>query len=157
MSLDILRRQIHMAAYVTAKNTDGITHDESLVRLLGDDGSNINWTVGHVVFVRCQLLRHLGQPSVWTPEEWRPYARGSAPSPELMPFDEVRRAFDLSQERFLAGLGTLTEERMATMVPGPNGEESLGSLVGTIIGHDLYHLGQLGVLRRVVGKEGVIK
>jgi uncharacterized damage-inducible protein DinB len=158
MSLDVFRAQLQLAAYVANKNTADITHEESLLRVLGDDGSSMNWILGHIVAVRCRLLPALGQESVWSAEQQRPYARGSAPGPDVYPFDEIRTAFEETQKRFLAGLETLTPEKLAALVPGANGEPApLAQLIATIIVHDGYHLGQTGVLRRLAGKSGAVK
>jgi uncharacterized damage-inducible protein DinB len=59
-----------------------------------------------------------------------------------------------------AGLSTLTAEAMgqpAPFSPSGNPDETVGSLVATVIFHQAYHSGQTGVLRRVSGKKGAIK
>jgi uncharacterized damage-inducible protein DinB len=62
--------------------------------------------------------------------------------------------------RFDAGLAALPEERLAERVPmSPTGNpnETVGTMLATIVQHQAYHSGQLGVLRRVAGKPGAIK
>jgi uncharacterized damage-inducible protein DinB len=48
------------------------------------------------------------------------------------------------------------EERVAQSPTG-NPNESLGSLLATVMFHQAYHAGQLGILRRIVGKPGAIR
>ncbi|HEX9985228.1 MAG TPA: DinB family protein [Thermoanaerobaculia bacterium] len=158
MSLEVFRAQLQLAAYVAQSNTADITHEESLLRVLGDDGSSMNWVLGHVVAIRSRLLPALGQEPVWSSEQQRPYTRGSAPGPDIYPFHEIRIAFDESQKRFLAGLESLTPQKLAAPMPGPNGEPApLANLIATIVVHDSYHLGQTGILRRLAGKPGAVK
>jgi uncharacterized damage-inducible protein DinB len=151
--------QFRFNAFIAATNTAGVTHEESLV--CAPNGHNMNWVFGHVVSVRCALLPGLGQESPWSLEQARTYRRGMAmeDATQHLPFEEIVRAFDLTQERILAGLETLTEEDLAKPAPfnpGPQ-PQTLGSLLSVITLHDAYHLGQTGILRKVCGKEGAIR
>jgi uncharacterized damage-inducible protein DinB len=69
-------------------------------------------------------------------------------------------ARDTQSERLQAGLASLTPEALEQPMPGPdsNGEltETLRSLLTIILFHQIYHAGQMGVLRRIVGKPGAI-
>lgn len=151
--------QFGFNGFIAAKNTAGVTHEESLVA--APNGHNMNWVLGHVVAVRCRFLPGVGQESPWTEEQARPYRRGIPfeDATEHLPFEEVVRAFDLTQERILAGLAAVTEEELekpAPFSPGPQAE-TLGSLLATMTIHDAYHLGQTGILRKVCGKEGALR
>jgi uncharacterized damage-inducible protein DinB len=147
------------SGFVAATNTAGVTHEESLIP--APNGHNMNWVFGHVVAVRCRFLPGLGRESPWTEEQARPYRRGIPleEATQHLPFGEIARAFEITQERILASLATLTEEDLAKPAPfnpGPQ-PETIGSLLTTIPMHDSYHLGQLGILRKVSGKEGAIR
>jgi hypothetical protein len=45
----------------------------------------------------------------------------------------------------------------APFSPTGNPDETVGSLLAAISFHEAYHVGQTGLLRRVVGREGVVK
>jgi uncharacterized damage-inducible protein DinB len=155
---EVVASQFRSSAYIAAKNTAGITHEESLIA--APNGHNMNWVLGHLVAIRCSFLRALGQESPWTDEQIRPYRRGIpfAEATEHLPFDEILRAFDVTQERMIAGLQSLTEEDLRKPSPESGGEpETLASLLPTMAVHDLYHLGQTGILRKICGKEGAIR
>ena len=157
---DTLAVQFRMNQFIARANLDGITDEESLVRAV-ETGNHLNWLVGHVVATRCLLLPSLGQESVWSDEQLRLYKRGSSGAVDagFLPFDEVVRAFDATQDRILAGIASLSEEDFAKPAPfSPGGgPETLGTLLMKSTVHEGYHLGQTGILRRVVGKQGAIK
>ncbi|MBU1676531.1 DinB family protein, partial [bacterium] len=55
---------------------------------------------------------------------------------------------------------SLTEDRLdepAPFSPGNDETETVGSLLAGLAFHESYHCGQLGLLRRLLGKDGVIK
>src|SRR6185436_13424376 len=134
--------QFRFNGFIAAKNTGGVTHEESLVA--APNGHNMNWVLGHVVAVRCRFLPGLNQESPWSEETARPYRRGIPfeDATAHLPFDEIVAAFNTTQERILAGLEPLTDEDLAKPAPfspGPQ-PETLGSLLATITLHDAYHL-----------------
>jgi len=160
MIADILTTQFRMNQYIAGVNLDGITDEESRVRAI-PTGNHLNWLVGHIVATRCAVLPSLHQEPVWGEDVVRMYRRGSsgAADANYLPFDEVVRAYHTTQERMLAGIASLTEEELAAPAPfSPGGgPETLGSLLTKATVHEGYHLGQTGILRRVVGKPGAIK
>jgi hypothetical protein len=160
MLAETLTTQFRMNQYIAGVNLDGITDEESRVRAI-PTGNHLNWLVGHIVATRCAVLPSLHQEPVWGEDVVRMYRRGSdgASDANYLPFDEVVRAYHVTQERILAGIASLTEEELAAPAPfSPGGgPETLGSLLTKATVHEGYHLGQTGILRRVVGKPGAIK
>ena len=160
MLAETLTTQFRMNQYIAGRNLDGVTHEESLIRAV-ETGNHLNWLVGHVVATRCALLPALHQASPWGAEEMRLYQHGSsgAVNADYLPFDEVVRAFNTTQERIVEGMASLTDEELAAPAPfSPGGgPETLGSLLTKSTVHEGYHLGQTGILRRVIGKPGAIR
>ncbi|HET7434803.1 MAG TPA: DinB family protein [Thermoanaerobaculia bacterium] len=161
MSLaETLTTQFTMTRFIATANLAGITHEESIVRAAGG-GNSINWVLGHVIATRCDVIPALHQPAPWSDAETRLYRRGMAlaAEPEYLPLDELRRAFEESQTSLLAGIATTSEEQFAANAPfNPGGQpETLGSLLMKIAIHEAYHLGQTGILRRMLGKPGAIR
>ncbi len=156
----ILATQFRMNQFIVRANVDGITHEESLIRAV-PGGNNMNWTLGHVVATRSDLMAALGRQPVWDDSRTRLYRRGMAAAehPEHLPFDEVVRAFHASQDRLVEGISSLTDEDLAAPAPfSPGGgPETLGGLLTKSAIHEAYHLGQTGILRRVAGKSGAIR
>ena len=159
--IEVFRKQVQMAHAVVRMNTEGVTHEESLIQPR-PNGNCLNFVLGHLLNVYDQALPLLGQEPVLGSATGR-YKRGSPPltdAAEALPFGELLAAWDTASERFGAGLGTLTPEAMERPMPGPNsgGEltETVRSLLATILFHQAYHAGQTGVLRRIAGKRGAI-
>jgi uncharacterized damage-inducible protein DinB len=160
--LEVLRGQMKMVNSVVRRNLGGITHEESLTAP-GTGGNCCNWVLGHLVNSNEQMLEMLGQPAVLEEETLRRYRRGS---PELhdraeaLPLEKLLAAWEESCVRIDAGLGSMSQERFdapAPFSPRNKADETIGSLLTVIVFHQAYHAGQLGVLRRVTGKEGAIK
>jgi uncharacterized damage-inducible protein DinB len=160
MLAETLTTQFGMNQYIAGRNLDGVTHEESLIRAV-ETGNHLNWLIGHVVATRCALLPSLHQESVWGEEQMRLYQHGSsgAVNADYLPFDEIVRAFHSTQERIVAGVASLTDEELAAPAPfSPGGgPETLGGLLTKSTVHEGYHLGQTGILRRVIGKPGAIR
>jgi uncharacterized damage-inducible protein DinB len=71
----------------------------------------------------------------------------------------VRVDFAATQDPLHAGLADLTDAAVAA--PAPFGlagrkDETVGSLLVGLAFHEAYHAGQVGMLRRLLGKPGAI-
>jgi hypothetical protein len=64
------------------------------------------------------------------------------------------------QEPLVRAIGGMSDELLAGKPPRnltSDPDETVGSNLATFVFHESYHVGQTGVLRRVAGKQGVIK
>jgi hypothetical protein len=154
--------QLQLCAYVLDKNIQDVSHEESLTSV-ENGGSCLNWVLGHVIRTRDLALASMGQTPLFPIEEFNAYddRGGSQFGPETaLPFDELKRRFQATQERLLGVINNMSSEAMAarpqrSLTGDPN--ETVGSNLATFVFHESYHVGQTGVLRRVSGKPGVIK
>jgi hypothetical protein len=143
-------------------NTAGVTQEESLVQPQ-PDGNCLNWVVGHLVCIYNNAVPLLGQEPVMDKQLLARYDRGSAPitsAAEALPLSQLLQAWDQLAARVDAGLAGLTPEYLeqpAPFSPSGNPDETVRSLLTTVLFHQAYHSGQTGVLRRVAGHEGAIK
>jgi hypothetical protein len=161
--VEVFRKQARMAHVVLRRNTEGLTHEDSLIQPQ-PDGNCLNFVVGHLMSVYDQALGLVGQEPVLGVEALKRYMRGSPPlrdPAEAMDFHELLAAWDTASERFDAGLATLTPEVMERPMPGPDSKgeltETVRSLLAVILFHQTYHVGQTGLLRRIAGREGAIR
>ena len=151
-----------MIAWVVGQNLDGVDHGASLVAPQ-PGGNCINWVLGHLVEVYESVLPMLGQERVLDEGALARYARGTEPlteAAEALPLDDLRGAWAEATARFAAGLEGLEEDaldRPAPFSPGDDPDETVGSLLLTVLFHQIYHAGQLGLLRRLVGLDGAIR
>jgi len=149
--LKLLFQYNHYAIGVNARD---LTHEESLLE--AHPGANsANWVLGHIVHNRHLILTLVGEKPVWSEQEGEPYKRGSQPigRQSAKNYPDLLQAFDLSQQRLMAGLSRLPDEKLGKV----SDKESLGRKLAFLQFHEAYHAGQLGILRRVAGKPGAIK
>jgi hypothetical protein len=157
-----LRHQSELTRIVVGLNADGISHEDSLVQPR-PGGNCFNWVLGHLVAIYGEALPLLGQQPVRPREELSCYARGAKPitnASDALRLEDLETWWEESCRRFDAGLAALPEGRLderAPFSPGNDPTETVGSLLATLVFHQAYHSGQLGVLRRVAGKPGAIK
>jgi uncharacterized damage-inducible protein DinB len=119
--------------------------------------------LGHLLWTYEGVLPLLGREPVLPRGAVERYARRGAPlaeGEEPMPLAELQAAWDRAADRVDQGLASLADEaldRPAPFSPSDNPNETVGSLIATVLFHQTYHSGQLGVLRRVAGKAGAIR
>ena len=136
-------------------NLDGITHEDSLVQP-HPFGNCINWIMGHLVGQRSTILTMVGEQPIWGEAEIAMYKRGAPPitdGAKALPFDRIMADLDRSQELLVPALARLTENQLS--VADERG--TLADKLGFLQFHEAYHAGQIGLLRRLVGKEGKIQ
>ncbi len=140
---------------VVHRNLSDIGEEESL-RPPPGGGNCINWVFGHVVGTRQVVLRLAGAESWWDDERARTYSAGedASWSPErALSLEALLADYDRSQQLLAGALAGLSGEALAA--PGFFG--TVGDTLAFLQFHEGYHAGQLGILRRVLGKPGVIK
>lgn len=141
--------------FTLKRNSEGVSHEESL-RAPEPAGNCLNWVLGHIVVHRNIILGLVSEPPVWSKEESEPYDRGSAPfteSSRVRPLADILAALERSQERLLPRLRGMTETDLAAPAEGG----TLGNRLAFFYFHEAYHAGQVGLLRRLAGKEGAIR
>jgi uncharacterized damage-inducible protein DinB len=156
----VLRQQAQATRRVVQRNVDGLTQEDSLVQP-APGGNCLNWVVGHLVDVYNQVLPLLGQKPVGEEGAFKRYARGTPPlenPAEALDFQDLLAAWDDASDRIDAGLASVTSEMLEKSVQGPtnNPNETVRTLLPTILFHQAYHAGQTGLLRRIAGKPGAI-
>lgn len=141
------------------RNLAGITHDESMQIPHGTD-NGINWILGHLIATRARMLTFLGAEPFWTAEQIELY------QPES-------RARFLQQPAALEELQTALRQSLANLESGlaafesrfgeSTGRKPLFGDVETALHrtmylacHEAYHAGQIGLIRRLLGKPGAL-
>jgi uncharacterized damage-inducible protein DinB len=157
----VLRYQNQLTRQVLHMNLQDVSHADSLVRP-DPAGNSLNWIVGHLLCVYNNVLPGVGQAPVMLAERLKLYDRGSKPiaDDEALEFSALQSSLDEAITRFDAGLAGLSAEALdakSPFSPTNNPEETVRSLMGTVLFHQAYHSGQTGILRRVIGKPGAIR
>jgi uncharacterized damage-inducible protein DinB len=160
--IELWRLQARMARDVVNINTHGLTHEESLVEPR-PGGNRLNWVLGHLLSTYDGFLPLLRQEPVIGAAALQRFARGAPPlenPADAIDFAQLLAAWNQASERVDAGLASLDHEILDRPVPNsPSGnpDETIRSLITTIMFHQAYHAGQTGVLRRIAGREGAIQ
>jgi hypothetical protein len=144
MNETLLAQQFELNHHVAHANLEGISHEESLVHP-APAGNCLNWVLGHVVATRNVLMDILGEGPVWSLAEAEPYQRGARPpldAARAIPLADILAAFDRSQDTLRRRLPSASPDDLLT--------------VARLSFHESYHLGQCGLLRRLLGKHGAI-
>ena len=159
--VEVFRSAARITQQVLHMNVQDLTQEESLIQPQ-PAGNCVNWVVGHVLTVYNEVLPLVGQKPVMDREELKRYKRGAEPlkdGAEALPLTGLLAALDQAVERVDGGLATLTPEQLearAPMSPRNDPNETVRSLLTLVSFHQAYHAGQLGLLRRIVGKKGAI-
>lgn len=153
--------QLQFAQWAAMRNLEGVSHEDSVVRP-ANGANDSNWVLGHVIAVRNKVMAAVGEAPIWDDARVAPYlAESTNDTAARIPLDELRAAFATTHERLTAGIARLDEhalQQKAPFSPGKsNPDETLQSLLAKIVVHESYHIGQIGILRRAMGKEGAIR
>ena len=160
MNGSTLARQFFSSGYSLKVNLEDISHEDSL--FAPERGGNcINWIVGHILNSRNRLFGFVGLDQVWDASHAEVYGRGTVPltsSDKAIPLDTLVQVFDASQERLIAHLKAMSADALNAALPEPH--KLFGKTVETAVAfsafHELYHVGQVSLLRRALGREGAI-
>jgi hypothetical protein len=133
-----------------------VSEEDSLASPTG--GNCINFMLGHLIAARGTVLKNTGANPVWLAALSAPYARGENTYPvgaksvsELK--DLVKRSFeDLSTAlaAFEPRLSETCTERMPHLDSG-----TWTDRFASFACHEAYHIGQIGLTRRALGKKGL--
>ncbi len=154
------QHQARVTHIVLGRTLDGLTQEDTIIRPQ-PAGNCLNWVVGHLIAIYHNLLPMLGQEPVLPLDVLERYDRGAPPLPDGAALDigDLRRAWDETSRRVEAGLAALDPSTLgaaAPFSPGGDPNETVATLLATIVWHQGYHVGQAGLLRRMAGKPGVI-
>lgn len=153
-----LARRYRFNERLLAVESEGFTPEDWACAPGPRGGNCAHWILGHVAQARRMIARRLGAA---LPEEpWerrfgmnsRPDGSPLAPGPDFLVPDFAASGV-LLEER----LGALSEEAGRARWGArrfPDGSESLGDVLVFLHFHETYHLGQIGLLRRILGKPG---
>ncbi len=144
------------------RNLEGVSHEESLTR--PEPGGNcMNWILGHVVLARGTVLKLAGGTPVFGGDDAAHYSRGSDPKAggKVLDLATLRGYLDDEQQQLLALLAGMSDEDLAAPLPEqmrrPPLTGSVSDSLARLQNHEMYHAGQLGLLRKILGKDGTLR
>ncbi|ASE61733.1 hypothetical protein H3Z85_21490 [Chryseobacterium indologenes] len=146
--IELVKNQASITTQVAFLNIEGITHEESMIFPNGE-ANCMNWVLGHLLYVRNGLLNVLGDQPVWENEKFSFYNRGVLAvdrKDEFLNFEELKSYLKQSQDKLDAKFNSIEKFN----------QDQIKDLA-TLCFHENYHSGQLGYIRRLLGKSGAIK
>jgi hypothetical protein len=158
MDPHVLAFQFGIGALVLERNLAGVTNEESL-RVPRPGGNTMNWIVGHVVRTRNQALDLLGEKRLFDEADFAAYGAGGSTTSATLSLDELKRRFNVLGPALDGALKRSSSQQLSAPAPfSPTGNprETIGTLLASIAFHEAYHLGQTGLSRRLLGKEGAL-
>lgn len=160
MSIETLSWLFGFSYRTLMLNLDEISVEDSLVRP-GDSGNSINWIVGHITASRDIILKLVGQSAEFNKKETFPYRRGATEEDyqSLIPLDRILQSLDSSQKKLTDTLEKISMEQLEEKAAffDDSDEMTLFNRLSFLHFHEAYHVGQVGLLRRNLGREGMIK
>jgi hypothetical protein len=109
----------------------------------------MNWMLGHMLGYCNRMLAILNEESIWNDETVTCYKRGTNAAAEKDNFLQWQQLLNYLSHTQTLILKTLKEVE----INEPDKIKSFAQLLA----HESYHTGQVGLLRRVLGKEGKLK
>jgi hypothetical protein len=154
----ILRQQFELI-YATAElNLRHMTMEHSVIQP-EPAGNPANWLLAHLIQIQNGVMWLVGQPPVWT-DPRIPRVGLVPPVDPASPFDWDAMCSSLiaSRDRCLDAIASLSDEQLTETLPDPfGGVTTRVELLGVLANHQPYHIGQLGLIRRLVGLPGEIR
>ena len=151
MNPNLLLNQYQASHRVLHRNLEGIRHEESL-QASRDGGNNLNWVLGHLLSTRNLVLDLLGQEPVIPSEAAGAYRHEGGEPARFLKLEDLKLALDRSQELITAGF-----QKLSPAASTPAYGSTVGEMLAVLAFHEAYHGGQVGIIRRSLGHEGVIK
>lgn len=164
MTLQLAIQQIEFARNYTLSLLADIAVEEWFTMPTGCS-THVAWQVGHLAMAEYGLclFRQRGRAEVdltlMTSSFRKAFSRGTTPEPDPAKNPtpaEIREVFEKVHKQALLELPTFTAEQLAETVDMPYAAypTKLGSLL-FCSHHEMIHAGQLGLLRRMLGKQPV--
>lgn len=156
-TLDRFTSTLNTNAYVINRQTEGLTHEDS-VKQLSFRGNCMNWVLGHILSSRGRMLELLGEESSLTAQENELYESGSQPitaAQDAVPFERLLADLAQTTAQIPALVTSTSSDRLLEIINEEKQSTRLDALLG-LIWHETYHVGQFEFLRQAAGTDDKI-
>ncbi|HJV23350.1 MAG TPA: DinB family protein [Holophagaceae bacterium] len=140
--------------WVLHHNLSGLT-DELIRRRPAEGAACPGWILGHLVGGRRLILKLLGRPQAEDPS-LACYGRGSTGAECDHALAELVARLDATTALLEEALEAVEDWDRPALNPALQKEQPLEQVLSFLFMHDSYHLGQLGMARKLLGLPGVI-
>ncbi len=136
-------------------NGAGLT-PELAVRRSASGVASAAWIVGHLVMVRRRLARMIGQDLPEDPVWEQHYARGGPGIGAHLDWPELVEAFRGTDVMLKSAFQQVSDWDRPTTNPALALEQPLEQVLAFLVMHECYHLGQIGIIRKLLGLPGAL-
>ena len=150
----------HSFATHTPMLTELVTDftDEDWMKRPGDT-SSAYWLLGHLTYCRMVMLVLAGEMDQADLEAWRPiFGKGSKPTGTApIRMAELMEAFEDLGGQLVEVFKRLESDRLdeEAFREFPGGSKTNGQALAFLAFHDGYHVGQIGLIARLLGRRGL--
>lgn len=135
-----------------------VTQEESLRE--ADAGKCVNWIAGHIIVARGKLLAALGAEPVWYPRMMAVYGgqdTGKYSADRAKSLTELQTLLEETLNSLADTLVTVEIKLMepCDVLPHVKSDGTVADRAGAFACHEAYHVGQIGLMRRLLGKPGL--
>ena len=147
MTNSIFSQQLQFLKRVMGMNTEEVSQEDSMVTS-PNNGNSVNWIIGHMIVVRDGMREALGLKPIADETMKERYQRGS----QNVTQETAYKLEDLI-EMYYRG----TDEMVARLEGDEVKDKEAVETVTVLLFHEAYHAGQIGLFRRLMGKDSKIK
>ncbi len=152
-----LKAQFDLHTRLFNNALDGITDTDATTRK-SEHINHIKWIAGHLVNTRISTINRMtgGQPDeTYTAQ----FGRGAAldPNASYPAIEEITSKWKETAPGISNAFTNMPEEALSAKAPvqTPVADDTLRGLLAFLVSHEAYHIGQLSLLRKMVGKEAM--
>lgn len=147
MSNSIFSQQLSFLKHVTGLNTTDVSQEDSLISA-PNGGNSANWVLGHMIVIRDTMRKALGLEAIASEAMKDAYDRGK----KNVTSETAFKLVDLF-EMYNRG----TDEMIKRLDGDELKDQEALDIMTVLLFHEAYHAGQLGLFRRIMGKDSKIK
>jgi uncharacterized damage-inducible protein DinB len=136
-------------------NSAGLTNDLAAQRPANGVASAA-WIVGHLVASRRRILKLVGGAAPEDPLWDKHYARGGPGTSAHLEWEKLVEAFRSADQDLKAAFLQWADWDRPTLNPALGVEQPLEQVLAFLYMHECYHLGQIGIIRKLHGLPGAI-
>ncbi|MBS1493507.1 MAG: DinB family protein [Bacteroidetes bacterium] len=147
MTNSIFSKQLQFLKHVVNLNLGEVSHEDSLTTA-PNGGNSVNWLLGHMIVVRDGMMKALGLEPVANESLINLYQRGT---------DNVTAENANKLENLLEMYNRGSDEMIKRLEGDEVTDAEAVDTMTVLLFHEAYHAGQIGLFRRIMGKDSKIK
>ena len=118
--------------------------------------NHIKWLAGHICATRLSMAPLVGLDKDDSLHELFGHGNGLDESKDYPPLSDILSKWDNASAEIAEGLSNLPAEALEAEVgETPIGDSSMLGFLSFMMHHEAYHIGQIGILRKYIGKEAM--